>query len=175
MEFYYPNWINDHWRIQGLVFFGDAAHFIDAAHGKTFLVEDIKAHCVERGIAYFDTATAVNRLRDNASDKHLEIVEHTDIVNLITPLKDLRAIVTTGEKATEAACRQLGLESIPGVNEAKIIRFDDAKAMRFNEAIPIPNTSLELYRLPSSSRAYPLSLEKKAASYRQMFLRYGLL
>ena len=28
---------------------------------------------------------------------------------------------------------------------------------------------MRLYRMPSSSRAYPLALEKKAAFYREMF------
>ena len=29
MEFYYPNWNNDMWRITGLIFFGDKEHFVD--------------------------------------------------------------------------------------------------------------------------------------------------
>ena len=29
MDFYYPNFINDHWRIEGEVFFGDKNHFVD--------------------------------------------------------------------------------------------------------------------------------------------------
>jgi G:T/U-mismatch repair DNA glycosylase len=29
MDFYYPNFINDHWRIEGQVFFGDRNHFVD--------------------------------------------------------------------------------------------------------------------------------------------------
>jgi hypothetical protein len=32
-----------------------------------------------------------------------------------------------------------------------------------------------LYRLPSSSRAYPLAFDKKVAFYREMFERVGLL
>ena len=27
MEFFYPNWINDMWRVMGLLFFGDRHHF----------------------------------------------------------------------------------------------------------------------------------------------------
>ena len=30
MDFYYPNWNNDMWRITGLIFFGDKTHFVDA-------------------------------------------------------------------------------------------------------------------------------------------------
>lgn len=28
MEFFYPNWSNDMWRIFGLAFFGDKEHFV---------------------------------------------------------------------------------------------------------------------------------------------------
>ena len=31
IEFYYPNFINDFWRITGLVFFGDKDRFVDTA------------------------------------------------------------------------------------------------------------------------------------------------
>ena len=27
MEFFYPNWINDFWRVMGLVFYSDPKHF----------------------------------------------------------------------------------------------------------------------------------------------------
>lgn len=158
MDFFYPNWINDHWRIQGLVFHGDRDRFVDNEH-RTFRLEAIKAHCLRHGIAYYDTATAVRRLRDNASDKYLEVVEPTDIPALIAPLSALQAIVTTGEKATETICRRMEVEQMPPVGQAA----------------GIPGTTLELYRLPSSSRAYPLPLEKKAEAYRLMFLRYGLV
>ena len=158
MEFFYPNWINDHWRIEGLVFYADRDYFVDAGN-KTFLLDKIKAHCRQHGIAFYDTATAVLRLRNNASDKFLEVVEPTDISALIAPLSALRAIVTTGEKATETICRQMGLPQVPDVGKS----------------LDIPGTGLELCRLPSSSRAYPLPIEKKAEAYRQMFHRYGLV
>ena len=28
MEFFYPNWINDFWRVMGLIHFQDAQHFV---------------------------------------------------------------------------------------------------------------------------------------------------
>ncbi|HJE53732.1 MAG TPA: uracil-DNA glycosylase family protein, partial [Acinetobacter pseudolwoffii] len=34
---------------------------------------------------------------------------------------------------------------------------------------------LHLYRMPSSSRAYPLALDRKAEAYRQLFLDVGLV
>ena len=71
MDFYYPNFINDHWRIEGEVFFGNRNYFVDEK-AKCFKLEEIVAFCQEKGIAFFDTSTAVRRLKDNASDKFLK-------------------------------------------------------------------------------------------------------
>lgn len=161
MDFYYPNFINDHWRIEGQVFFGDRNHFVDV-EAKRFKLEEIVAFCQEKGIAFFDTSTAIRRLQDNASDKFLEVVEPTDIPTLLARLPHLRAIVTTGEKATETICASLQIPETPKVNTF----------------VPTPDTynqdgqQLVLYRLPSSSRAYPLAFDKKVAAYRQMFDSY---
>jgi len=158
MDFYYPNFINDHWRIEGAVFFADRNHFVDEAE-KRFRLADIVAFCQERGIAFFDTSTAVRRLQDNASDKYLEVVEPTDIRSLTAQLPQLRAIVTTGEKATETLCSMMNITATPKVNTF----------------VPIPDIfngsgeQVVLYRLPSSSRAYPLAFEKKVEAYRRMF------
>ena len=82
MEFYYPNWNNDMWRIVGLIFFGDKEHFV--VKGKrAFSKEELIAFLQEKGIALYDTATAVRRLQDNASDKFLEVVQPTDVRNLV--------------------------------------------------------------------------------------------
>lgn len=39
-DFFYPNYINDHWRIEGAIFFGDKLHFVDEAN-KTFRLPEI--------------------------------------------------------------------------------------------------------------------------------------
>ena len=165
MDFYYPNFINDHWRIEGQIFFGDRNHFVDL-EAKRFKIDEIVAFCKEKGLAFFDTSTAVRRLQDNASDKFLEVVEATDIHALISRLPHLRAIVTTGEKATETICASLGITDIPRVNTFVEISIRDSEA---------PSLLGEgggrgfLYRLPSSSRAYPLSFGKKVEAYRRFF------
>lgn len=159
MDFYYPNFINDHWRIEGQVFFGNRNHFVDT-NAKCFKIDEIVAFCKERGLAFFDTSTAIRRLQDNASDKFLEVVEPTDIPTLLQQLPLCRAIVTTGEKATDTICQPMHIPAIPKVNNA----------------IAIPETynshgeQILLYRLPSSSRAYPLSFDKKVEAYQRMFL-----
>ena len=43
MDFYYPNFINDHWRIEGQIFFGDKNHFVDL-EAKRFKIDEIIAY-----------------------------------------------------------------------------------------------------------------------------------
>ncbi len=158
MDFFYPNFNNDHWRIEGLLFYGDRDFF--AADGnKSFCLSRIVDFCNEKGIAFFDTATAVRRLQDNASDKFLEIVELTDINSLLAEIPQCRVIATTGEKATENICNYFSIKTLPKVGDCVSISAD----------------GIFLYRLPSSSRAYPMKLEKKAEAYRKMFEFCGIL
>ena len=160
MDFYYPNYINDHWRIEGEVFFGDRNRFVDLDQ-KRFKIEEIVAFCKEKGLAFFDTSTAIRRLQDNASDKYLEVVEPTDIGVLLRQLPHCRAIVTTGEKATETVCASLNIPVIPKVNSSTIIP----------DTVNLDGNQILLCRLPSSSRAYPLSFDKKVEAYREMLCR----
>ena len=161
MDFFYPNYINDHWRIEGMVFHGNAETFVDKA-AKTFRLKDIVNHLKSQGIGFFDTAVAVRRLADNASDKFLEVVEPTDIAAMVEYLPCLRAIVTTGEKATETIATALELMDDRG----KVL------LPKVGTWVASPFHNIELYRLPSSSRAYPLSLSQKAEAYESMFHRY---
>lgn len=159
MDFFYPNMQNDMWRIFGQIFFGDPAHFIEAS-GKRFDQPRLESFLREKGVALYDTACAVNRLQDNASDKFLEVVEATDVDALLRRIPLCRAIITTGQKATDTL-RTHFLVSEPRVGESVPFTFDD-RPMR-------------LYRMPSSSRAYPLRLDKKAEAYRAMLEAEGLL
>ena len=153
MDFYYPNFINDHWRIEGQIFFGDKNHFVDVLN-KRFKIDEIVAFCEEKGLAFFDTSKAIRRLQDNASDKFLEVVEPTDIPELIKQLPHLRAIVTTGQKATDVIAQTFNCP-IPSIGS--------------HIEIKIGNRDITFYRMPSTSRAYPLSINKKADVYRQLF------
>ena len=153
MEFYYPNFINDFWRIIGIIFFGNKDWFVDAT-AKRFKLQEIKEFCSKKGIAMFDTAVAVRRLKDNASDKFLEVVEATDIPALLRRIPDCRAVVVTGEKASATLCGTFGTEP-PAVGEYSSFTFE-GRPMR-------------LYRMPSTSRAYPLPIQKKADAYRRLF------
>ena len=159
MDFFYPNWQNDMWRIMGLVFHDDKDHFADVPH-RRFVQERIEAFLREKGIALYDTATAVRRLKDNASDKFLEVVEPTDLPALFEHVPQCCAVVATGQKAVETFCAVMEVEP-PRVGG--LTPFTHAgRQMRF-------------YRMPSSSRAYPLALSDKAAAYASLFRREGML
>ena len=71
----------------------------------TFRLDSIKTLLCEKGIALSDTGKAVKRLRDNASDKYLEIVTPIDIDNILSKMPDCHALATTGEKARPDTCR----------------------------------------------------------------------
>lgn len=149
MKFYYPNYINDMWRIFGLIFFNDKDHFVDAA-SKTFRLDELIPFLKEQGIALFDTATRIRRTTGTASDKDLEIVEETDLCAMLRKLPECRVVITAGQLATDIASRQFGIEG-PGVGDYTAFELDGRK--------------LRLYRMPSSSRAYPMKIERKAAFY----------
>lgn len=149
MEFYYPNFINDMWRIFGIIFFNDKEHFVDA-EAKTFRLDLLIPFLKEQGIALFDTATRIRRTTGTASDKDLEIVEETDLHAMLRQLPECRAVVTAGQLATDIACRQFGIDS-PGVGDSQTFVLDGRE--------------LRLYRMPSSSRAYPMKIERKAEYY----------
>jgi len=154
MDFFYPNPQNDMWRIMGLVFFGDKLHFVEQGRKAVFKYEEIVAFCEKQGLAIFDTAQAVIRQKGNASDEHLEIVEQTDIAALLGQLPQCHDICCTGGKAAETLAEMLHTGT-PKVGEY----IETAVAGR----------PIRFWRMPSSSRAYPLSLDKKAAAYQHMF------
>ncbi len=159
MDFFYPNWINDMWRIMGLVFFDDKDYFTAEEDGmkvRRFDKEKCAGFARERGIAMYDTASEVRRLKDNASDKFLEVVTPTDMKSLLEMIPECQAIVTTGQKATDVITAMYGCKE-PAVGE-----WTECGNIRF-------------WRMPSSSRAYPLSLEKKAAYYRIMFEKEDMI
>ena len=151
MEFYYPNITNDFWRIMGLLFFGNKEHFI-IKEEKRFKEQEIKEFLTDKKIALFDTSTEVRRLKENASDKFLETVTPTDLHALTASMPHCTAIAATGQKAAEAVAAAFGCE-VPPIGTAIRIRT--------------ATRELNFHRLPSTSRAYPLAVEKKAEYYKQ--------
>ena len=158
MDFFYPNPQNDMWRIMGQIFFEDKQHF--CTPDKRFKHEEIVAFCQSHGIAIFDTAQAVIRKQGNASDEHLEIVEPTDIASLLQQLPLCHDISCTGGKAAETLADMLHVTT-PKVGEYIKMTYS--------------NRPIRFWKMPSSSRAYPLSLDKKAAAYQHMFAEIGMI
>ena len=161
MDFYYPNYQNDMWKIFGLVFFQNKEHFLDLAN-KNFKEQLIRDFLTEKGIAIFDTAYQVIRLKGNASDKFLQIAKPTDLVQLLQDIPQCHNVMTTGDKATDT----LMLSMPEGTEKPQI---GQSSKTYFAER------DMTLYRMPSSSRAYPLPVEKKAEAYAQLFNEIGLL
>lgn len=159
MDFFYPNFINDMWRIFGIVFFGDKEHFVDR-QASAFRKEAIVEFLSGAGIALYDTACAVRRTRNTASDKDLEVVRATDLDALLRAIPCCRAVVTTGQKATDVFTAHFGIRP-PKVGGWVSFTLDGRE--------------LRLYRMPSSSRAYPMKVERKAEYYEKMFREEGLL
>ena len=106
-------------------------------------------------MAFYDTAARVNRLNDNASDDLLEMLEPTNITLLLNALPTCRTLVTTGGKASTLVQQHFQLTEMPKVGS--------------NIDIPLPDRTLRWWRMPSSSRAYPLNINKKADFYRQLW------
>ena len=158
MEFFYPNWINDMWRIFGYIFYNDRHHF-EVKGENRFCKEEIVKFCTDKGIALYDTACEVKRLKDNASDKFLEVVTPTDINALLAAIPHCTAVVTTGQKATDVIIGTFCCEEPPVGGSSRFIAGD---------------REISLWRMPSSSRAYPLALDKKAGFYRTMLESEGI-
>lgn len=159
MDFYYPNMQNDMWRIFGILFFHDKDYFLETSK-KRFDKSLITTFLQNKGIALSDTARAVIRLKDNASDKFLEVVTPIDLPSVLRLLPECKAIITTGQKATDILLSQIQAQ------EPKVGNFT---------AFMFEGREIKLYRMPSSSRAYPKPLLEKAEIYKTMFSQLGLL
>lgn len=159
MDFFYPNLNNDMWRILGLIFYQDK-HYFSSEDLRSFQKEKIEQFLIKSHIALYDTATAIRRLKNNASDQYLEVVEPTNIKSLLNEIPQCRTLVTTGKKATEILQEQFHVVE-PSIGEFSPFQYNER--------------DLKLYRMPSSSRAYPLAIEKKAVIYKKMFQEIELI
>ena len=166
MPFYYPNFQNDFWRIMGLIHFGSPGHFVRPGE-KRFDEPAIRAFCTEQGLAFYDTACEVRRLKDNASDAFLEVVTPTDIPALLARIPRCDTLVVTGEKAAQTLAGTLGCTPPPVGGYIDVVI--DGGAGGISPGARRDARHLRLWRMPSTSRAYPLPLERKAAAYRQLF------
>lgn len=158
MEFFYPNFQNDMWRIFGHIFFADRNHFVVQGE-KRFNYQLVVDFVTQKGIALGDTAQQVVRLKNNASDAFLQIEQTIDLHDVLQRAPLCSAIVVTGQKAAEILCA-IAQTEVPGVGQSVQFSYKDR--------------TIRIYRMPSSSRAYPMPLERKAEFYAAMFAEVGL-
>lgn len=159
MQFYYPNVINDFWRIMGLLFKGDKNALFNEKE-KKFILDDIKRLTMDKGIAMSDTVKRARRLKGNASDKYLEVLEGNDPAQLLNKIPQCTDIATTGEKAANVIAGLTGTEA-PKMGEYSVWDHD--------------GRSIRIWRMPSTSRAYPMAIENKAVYYRRLLETSGIL
>lgn len=167
MPFHYPNFYNDMWRIYGAVFFDDPDHF-RIGQEKRFDHQQIRDFFFERRIASCPTVKQAIRETGNASDKNLTVVTSVNLTEVLNQVPQVKTLFTTGGKATEVLYSLL--DPVP----------PKSKQPKTNQSVSYPyphpeGQALELYRLPSTSRAYPLALDKKVAAYRAFFEKMGKL
>ncbi|MCM1490606.1 MAG: uracil-DNA glycosylase family protein [Muribaculum sp.] len=156
MNFYYPNPINDFWRICGLLFLDDKNALYDSER-KCFREADCRKLAAINHIALNDTGREVRRLKGNASDKFLEILTPMPLYDLLEEIPECRTIATTGEKAA-------GI--IAGITKTRLPKMGEMVES---------DDGLHIWRMPSTSRAYPMKMERKAEYYAELFRAAGIL
>lgn len=140
----------------GLIFFDNKQRFYDELT-RTYRLDDIKRLLTERGIALNDTGAEIIRTKGNASDKFLEIVRPVNLRGLLDLMPECHTVATTGEKAASVIA---ALTSTPLPKMGEMVTSADG---------------LNIWRMPSTSRAYPMAIEKKAEYYTALFRSAGIL
>ncbi|MDR1952330.1 MAG: uracil-DNA glycosylase family protein [Elusimicrobiota bacterium] len=159
MNFYYPNFQNDMWRILGLIFFNDKNYFVDLS-GKAFDEKKARNFCIKKAIGIGDSAVEIIRLKNNASDNFLKVIKTAAIEKIIDSIPKCKTIILTGQKAMDIFLSKVSIE------EPLIGHFSEYKYKK---------RLLKVYRMPSTSRAYPKPLSEKADIYKAMFEDIKLL
>lgn len=153
MDFYYPNFQNDFWRIVGCVIYGNKNYFVNVTE-KRFNKYLITNFCSNFGMALYDTAESIVRLKNNASDNFLQVAKPVDLAILLSQIPDCQTIAVTGEKAADTLSKIIDCEK-PAIGTSRNLFYFDRE--------------ITIWRMPSTSRAYPLPLTKKAQYYKILF------
>jgi G:T/U-mismatch repair DNA glycosylase len=127
---------------------------------KAFDEQKVKTFCTEKKIWIGDTAKQVIRLQGNASDDTLQVIQSFDIVEILQSLHHCTAVVVTGKKAMDTLMSVLQLSQQP--------------AVWCSVSYEILWRVVKVYRMPSTSRAYPKPLAEKAEVYKNMFYEVGI-
>lgn len=159
INFYYPNWQNDMWRIFGLIFFDDSTAF-ENRERKMFDEKKIRAFLTNHKIALSDAARRIIRTKGNASDQYLETIEFIDLEQELNRLPDCRILVTAGQKSCDILNQVISKLINKNIESPGIGNYQDFFWKK---------RTIRWFRMPSSSRAYPKPLSEKAREYRKIF------
>lgn len=155
------------WRIWGYIIFGDKNALLLPGERK-FDIDKVLDLCRSVGLALTDAAETVVRERGNASDAHLRVVKPRDFKALLTSIPLCRDIALTGEKAMATLGRIVGFKCIP-LGEFVETDFFKSNTHRVGEPVPRSESApVRIWRMPSSSRAFPRPIEWKADYYRRL-------
>ncbi len=154
MEWFYPNFQNDMWRIWGLIAEGNKEYFVVPGE-KRFDEKRVVDFCTRMGIGLCDTGEEAVRLKGNASDAHLQVVKVRDLTSLLKQMPLCSDVGLTGEKAVQTLGR--------------VFDFKHIDLGGYVEREVMPGRHVRIWRMPSSSRAYPRSIEWKADYYRKLW------
>ena len=146
------------WRILGLLFYNNKEYFLETK--KAFSEEKARAFCREKGIGIGDTAVEIIRLKNNASDNFLQVIKPINSEEVLSQIPDCKAIVVTGQKAMDTL-----LSVLPPTEEPNVGSYS---------TFTLLNRTFRLYRMATSSRAYPKPLDEKAAVYKGLFEGLGI-
>lgn len=161
INFYYPNFQNDMWRIMGVAFFGNKEHFLNSEK-KAFDKQRIVQFLTKQKIAVADMGYEIIRHKGNASDNFLEIVTPLNIQSVLLSIPECRTLAPTGKKAYDTLKYTApNIEYQPPIGDCI--------------ETTIMSSLFTVYRMPSSSRAYPKPLHEKADMYKKMFREIGIL
>ncbi len=162
MPFFYPNIQNDFWRIMGWIFYKNREFFLkpdgdrSPRSSRGFDQEKCERFLTEQKIGVYDIAKKIIRRQGNASDTELEIVEPVDLIQLLDRIPDCQSVAATGQKSLNTIVDLLKSQNpdlrVPPLGEYR--RFQ------------VNGRNMKLFRLPSTSRAYPKPIEEKANYYR---------
>ena len=177
MEFYYPNFTNDMWRILGYIFFKDKDYFVD--HSKeTFYLDKLKDFLTRERIGQCNIAATACRKNGTAADKGLKVIEPLDIAKLLRESSDCKILVTTGGLATKELRKTLIRRDLIMIDE-KSREYSIPSRLKMGESVRFifkeNYREMSLYRMPSSSPAYPMKIDRKAEIYAKMFKELGML
>ncbi|MGL4561781.1 MAG: uracil-DNA glycosylase family protein [Brevinema sp.] len=155
MDFYYPNLQNDMWRIFGLLFFDNKNYFFNH-HNNSFDSNQIKLFLTQQHIAVADVGKKICRLKNNASDHFLEVIESLDLFDVLTKIPHCTKIIATGGKSSDIICEYFGVKKNKKVGDSTFINIEGRQIM--------------IYRAVSSSReTRSITIEEKVEIYRNAF------